>query len=72
MRIVSDGAVCASVNDACRISPTRAAQEKALPFDPLIPNEQTIAAMREAREGGLDSFDSIGKLIDDLNAAAYF
>lgn len=52
----------------CRL----AAQEKALPFDPLIPNEQTIAAMREAREGGLDSFDSIDKLIDDLNAAAYF
>jgi len=29
---------------------TRVAHEKALPFDPLIPNEETIVAMKEARE----------------------
>ena len=29
------------------------AREKALPFDPLVPNAETIAAMREARGGKL-------------------
>ncbi|MDO9599050.1 MAG: type II toxin-antitoxin system RelB/DinJ family antitoxin [Azoarcus sp.] len=37
------------VSDVFRIMCTRAAREKALPFAPLIPNETTIAAMREAR-----------------------
>ena len=44
------------------------AREKALPFEPLIPNETTIAAMREARAGNLKSFDSVGGLMADLNA----
>lgn len=57
-----------SISDAFRLLLTRVAQEKALPFDPLIPNEQTIAAMRKAREGRLTSFDSMDKLIEDLNA----
>ena len=42
--------------------------EKALPFEPLIPNETTIAAMREARTGNLKSFDSVGALMADLHA----
>ena len=47
---------------------TTNAREKALPFEPLIPNETTIAAMREARAGNLKSFGSVGALMADLHA----
>jgi DNA-damage-inducible protein J len=57
-----------TVSDAFRIMLTRVAREKALPFEPLIPNETTIAAMREARAGSLKSFDSVGALMADLHA----
>ncbi len=56
-----------TVSDAFRIMLTRVAREKALPFEPLIPNETTIAAMREARSGGLKSFDSVGALMANLH-----
>jgi len=56
-----------TVSDAFRLMLTRVAREKALPFEPLIPNEETIAAMREARQGGLQKFDSIEALMADLN-----
>lgn len=36
-----------TVSDAFRIMLTRVARDKALPFEPLIPNETTVAAMRE-------------------------
>ena len=58
-----------TVSDAFRIMLTRIAREKALPFEPLIPNETTIAAMREARAGKLKSFESVGALMADLHAA---
>ena len=51
-----------------RIMLTRVAREKELPFEPLIPNETTIAAMREARAGNLKSFDSVGALMADLHS----
>ena len=57
-----------TVSDAFRIMLTRIAREKALPFSPLVPNETTIAAMREARSGGLKSFDSVDALMMDLHA----
>jgi|JI9StandDraft_2_1071091.scaffolds.fasta_scaffold104771_1 DNA-damage-inducible protein J len=47
---------------------TTNAREKALPFEPLIPNETTIAAMREARTGNLKSFDGVAALMADLHA----
>jgi DNA-damage-inducible protein J len=43
-----------TVSDAFRILLTRVAREKALPFEPLIPNAKTIAAMKEARKGDLE------------------
>jgi len=52
-----------TVSDAFRIMLTRVATEKALPFEPLIPNEETIQAMREARSGRLAAFDSADDLI---------
>ncbi len=57
-----------TVSDAFRMMMTRIAREKALPFDPLVPNEKTIAAIREARRGGLPAFDTVDDLMADLNA----
>ena len=57
-----------TVSDAIRLLLTKVAEEKALPFSPLVPNETTIAAMREARRGGLPRFSSAQELLDDLHA----
>ena len=56
-----------TVSDAFRIMLTRVAREKKLPFEPLIPNETTIEAMREARRGKLTSFNDVKGIMDDLN-----
>ena len=56
-----------TVSDAVRLLLTRIAHDKALPFEPLRPNAETIAAMQEARTGKLASFDSIEALMADLN-----
>jgi DNA-damage-inducible protein J len=57
-----------TVSDAFRMMMVRIAREKALPFDPLVPNAKTIAAMRQARKGKLPRFKDIGALMKDLNA----
>ena len=57
-----------TVSDAVRLMLTRVAHDHALPFDPLVPNAVTIAAMKEARAGGGKKFDSISSLMDDLHA----
>ena len=57
-----------SVSDAVRLLLVRVAAEKALPFEPLIPNETTLAAMREARVDRLQSAKSVDELMDALNA----
>ena len=56
-----------TVSDACRMLLTRIAKEHALPFEPLIPNQKTINAMKEARRGQLKSFKTVKSLMDDLN-----
>ena len=57
-----------TVSDAVRLLLTKVAQDKALPFEPLIPNATTIEAMKEARRGGLKSFATVEDLMTDLNA----
>ena len=57
-----------TVSDAVRLLLTRVAREHALPFDPLIPNAETVEAMKEARRGKLASFNSVDALMADLNA----
>ncbi len=57
-----------SVSDAVRVLLTRVAAEKALPFDLKVPNALTVAAMKEARAGGLSSFKNVSELMADLNA----
>ena len=42
-----------TVSDAFRLLLVRVAAEKQLPFEPLVPNAETIDAMRAARRGEL-------------------
>ena len=62
------GAMGLTVSDAFRLMMTRIAADKALPFEPLVPNAETIEAMREARKGGLPRFKTVEALFADLNA----
>jgi DNA-damage-inducible protein J len=57
-----------TVSDAVRLLLTRVARDKALPFEPLTPNAETIAAMMEAREGKGKRFATVAELMADLNA----
>jgi DNA-damage-inducible protein J len=57
-----------TVSDAVRLMLTRIAREHALPFDPLVPNATTVAAMMEARAGNLPRANSIEELKTALNA----
>jgi len=57
-----------TVSDAFRLMLTRIAQEKALPFEPLIPNAKTIAAMKQARRGKLRAAKNVKALMTDLDA----
>ena len=54
-----------TVSDAVRLLLVRVAHDKALP---LAPNATTLAAMAEARRGGLARFDSVAVLMADLDA----
>ena len=57
-----------TVSDALLIMLTRVAREKALPFEPLVPNKETIQAMKEARRGSLPLFATPDEQMADLNA----
>lgn len=57
-----------TVADAVRLLLTRIALDHALPFDPLIPNAETIAAMEEARRGNLASATTIEQFLDAMHA----
>jgi len=57
-----------TVSDAVRLLLTKVAKEHALPFDPLIPNAETVEAMKEARRGKLQSFEDVDALMADLSA----
>lgn len=65
-------AVLASIgltaSDAFRMLMMRIAKEKQLPFAPLIPNEETIEAMRAARRGEFVTVGSADNLLEMLNA----
>ena len=57
-----------TISEAIRILLTMIARDKELPFEPLIPNEETIAAMQEARSEDLPNFNSVDELFEELNA----
>lgn len=54
-------AVGLTVSDAVRMMLTKVAHDGTLPFDPLVPNATTIAAMKEARRGNLETV-TLGEL----------
>lgn len=57
-----------TASDAFRLMMTRIAVEKALPFEPLVPNIETIEAMKAARRGDLVSVSTPDLLLASLNA----
>ncbi|MBI2812062.1 MAG: type II toxin-antitoxin system RelB/DinJ family antitoxin [Candidatus Melainabacteria bacterium] len=46
---------------------TKIATEKALPFNPLVPNAETIEAMKAARRGELIPVASVADLFNDVD-----
>ena len=62
------GAIGLTASDAFRLMMVRIAAEKRLPFDPLVPNEETIEAMKAARRGELAAVGGVEDLMADLNA----
>ncbi len=56
-----------TVSDAFRLMMVRIAAEKALPFEPLVPNAETIAAMKAARRGDLTAVDASKNLVASLH-----
>jgi DNA-damage-inducible protein J len=56
-----------TISDAVRLLLMRIAQDKELPFSPLVPNAETIAAMEEAEAGKLRRVKTIGELFKELN-----
>ena len=49
----------------------RNAKERAVPFEPLVPGATTVAAIDEARGGGLTGFANSKALLTWLNADDY-
>lgn len=57
-----------TVSDAFRLMMVRIAADKKLPFEPLVPNAETIAAMQAARRGDVVTVGGVDDLLADLNA----
>jgi DNA-damage-inducible protein J len=57
-----------TVSDAFRLMMMRIARDKALPFQPLIPNAETIEAMKAVRRGDVSTVHSVDELLASLNA----
>lgn len=62
------GAMGLTVSDAFRLLMVRIAKDKALPFAPLVPNKETIDAIKAARRGELVTVGSTDELLASLNA----
>lgn len=60
-------AVGLTMSDAFRMMVVRIVAEKKLPFEPLIPNAKTIAAMRAIECGKVAKFGTVKELMADLN-----
>jgi DNA-damage-inducible protein J len=56
-----------TVSDAFRMLLVRVAREKSLPFEPLVPNAKTIAAIKAARRGELVTIGNLDNLFTELN-----
>ena len=66
--VLADLAMGLTVSDAFRLLLVRIAREKALPVEILVPNAETIEAMKAARRGDLVTVGSVEQLFADLHA----
>ena len=57
-----------SLSDAFRLMLKRVAADKALPFEPLVPNAETVEAMKAARRGEVVTVGHPSSLLASLNA----
>ena len=57
-----------TVSEAFRLMMVRIAADKALPFEPLVPNATTIAAIKAARRGEAVKAGTPAQLLTALNA----
>ena len=62
-------AIGLTVSDAFRLLMVRTATEKRLPFEPLVPSEETVAAMLAARRADAGAVGRPGELTAEPNAA---
>jgi DNA-damage-inducible protein J len=56
-----------TVSDAVRLMMIRIAREGAMPFNPLVPNKETVEAIEEARAGRLVKVGTVDDLLDYLH-----
>jgi DNA-damage-inducible protein J len=61
-------AIGLTVSDAFRMLMVRVAAEKALPFEPIVPNKKTVKAIEAARRGELTTVGRPRNLVHRLNA----
>ena len=57
-----------TVSDALRLMLLRTAADKALPFDPLVPNAETIAAIEAVRRRELITVGGIDEWMAELRS----
>ena len=57
-----------TVSDAFRLMIVRIATDKAMPFEPLIPNAETVEAMKAARGGEVVRAGSVDALFASINS----
>ena len=57
-----------TVSDAFRMMLVRTVADRRLPFDPLVPNAETIKAMQAARKGDTKKVGTPANLLADLHA----
>lgn len=57
-----------TLSDAFRLLLIRIAREKALPFEPLVPNSTTLEAIEAARRGEFIATCTLDNLFEELNA----
>ena len=55
-----------TISDAIRIMLIKVAHDHELPFDPFLPNPETIDAMKEARLGQLQTTETIEQFMEAM------
>jgi DNA-damage-inducible protein J len=55
-----------TISDAIRLMLIKVAHEHKLPFDPFLPNAETVEAMKEARLGQLQTTETIEQLLEAM------